>query len=95
MKFRPFPLRCQCGLPPARIKQVGLSADRQLVIHWWCLRCRKSIYVVKDLRQCLEETTGAEDLEGCVEFSAEVPAPGGDAQFLESMGIRFLTDGES
>ena len=80
---------------PARIKQVGLSADHQLVIHWWCLRCRKAIYVVKDLRQCWEESGGAEDLAGCGEISAEAFAPGGDARLLENMGIRFLADGES
>jgi hypothetical protein len=95
MKFRPFSLCCECGLMPARIKQVGLAADGQLVIHWWCLRCRKAIYVVKDLRQCLEESTGAEDRGGCVETPAEASAPGGDARFLGRMGIRFLADGES
>ena len=95
MKFRPFPLSCQCGLGPARIKQVGLSADHQLVIHWWCLQCRKAIYVVKDLRQCLEESAGAEYPDGCAEISTEASAPGGDASFLGSMGIRFLADGES
>ena len=94
MKFRPFSLSCECGLIPARIKQVGLSAGRQLVIHWWCLRCRKSIYVVKDLRQCLEESAGAEDLDACAEISTQASAPGGDAKFLESMGIRFPADGE-
>ncbi len=95
MKFRPFPLSCECGLMPAWIKQVGLSADHQLVIHWRCLRCRKAIYVVKDLRQCLQECTSAEDLDGSMEISTEASAPGGDARFLESMGIRFLADGES
>jgi len=95
MKFRPFPLSCECGLVPARIKQVGLSADRQLVIHWWCLRCRKAIYVVKDLRQCLEESTGAEAPAACAEISTQPLPPGGDARFLESMGIRFLPDAES
>jgi hypothetical protein len=79
---------------PARIKQVGLSADNQLVIHWWCLRCRKAIYVVRDLRQCLEGHS-AEDMEGCATVPAETAFPGGDASFLESMGIRFLADGES
>jgi hypothetical protein len=95
MKFRPFSLSCQCGLVPARIKQVGMSAGHQLVIHWWCLHCRKAIYVVKDLRQYVEESAGAEDLDGCAQISTEASAPGGDARFLESMGIRFLADSES
>jgi len=95
MKFRPFALSCECGVTPTRIKQVGLSANRQLVIHWWCLRCRKSIYVVRDLRQCWEESAGAEDLDGDAGISTEASVPGGDAQFLQSMGIRFPADLES
>ena len=94
MKFRPFGLRCECGLVPARIKQVGLSAEHQLVIHWWCLRCRKAVYVVKDLAECWDESPAPEEPE-------EIPArcPGidrrqGDEGFLHSMGIRFPSDEE-
>jgi hypothetical protein len=95
MRFRPFALSCECGLVPARIKQVGLTADHQLVIHWWCLRCRKAIYVVKDLSLCVAKNCGAEDAEGWAEVETPAPAPGGDARFLASMGIRFLADDES
>jgi hypothetical protein len=96
MKFHPFPLSCECGLMPARIKQVGLSDDGQLVIHWWCLRCRKAIYVVKDLGQPNEsESAGEEIVESFAEISADTSGPAGDASFLERMGIRFLADGEA
>jgi hypothetical protein len=81
---------------PARIKQVGLSPEHQLVIHWWCMRCRKAMYVVKDLSECWEESPSQEELEAS---SPEVPAghdrPQGDERFLHSMGIRFLADNET
>ena len=95
MKFQPFSLCCECGLMPARIKQVGLSEDHQLVIHWWCLRCRKAIYVVKDLEQCLSEHAEGEQ-DSWSEVVARTTAGGGeDDRFLASMGIRFLSEGES
>jgi hypothetical protein len=89
MKFRQFALSCECGLIPTRIRQVGLSTEHQLVIHWWCAGCRKAMYVVKDLAECWEECPKAVD-------SDIVPAPAydlerqrGDANFLRQMGIRF------
>ena len=94
MKFRPFSLYCECGLMPSRIKQAGLSADHQLVIHWWCLGCRKAVYVVKDLAQCWEESPSPEELRGQAEPHNELDRQLGDARFLHSLGIRFPTDGE-
>lgn len=94
MKFRPFSLYCECGLMPSRIRQVGLSADHQLVIHWWCLGCRKAVYVVKDLVQCWEESPTAEELEGADPVH-EGERRQKDAQFLHSLGICFPADGEA
>jgi len=94
MKFRQFALACECGLVPTRIRQVGLSTEHQLVIHWWCMGCRKAMYVVKDLAECWEECPKPED-------SDTVPAPlydtekeKGDAQFLQQMGICFPTEND-
>src|SRR5947208_3380723 len=97
MKFQPFSLRCECGMLPARIKQVGLSPEHQLVIHWWCMRCRKAMYVVKDLAECWEESPSHAELAASV--SPEIPCAHNrrqqDEGFLHSMGIRFLAEGES
>lgn len=82
---------------PARIKQVGLSPEHQLVIHWWCMRCRKAMYVVKDLSECWEESPSHEELAASA--SPQVPCghdrQQGDEGFLHSMGIRFLTENEN
>lgn len=95
MKFRPFTLRCECGLTSARIKQVGLSPDHQLVIHWWCLRCKKAIYVVKDLTECWKDTPAPEEVEDTVDVRSETDCHRRDERFLHSLGVRFPSDNES
>jgi hypothetical protein len=72
-----------------RIKQVGLAAGHRLVIHWWCLGCRKAMYVVRDLTECWEECPAEPEWRGAREPHAELDRHPGDARFLQSMGIRF------
>jgi hypothetical protein len=54
--YRRITLTCECGRQAARVHEIGLTADRQLVIHWRCSHCRKYVYVVKPLadywREC-------------------------------------------
>lgn len=89
MRFRQFALSCECGLVPTRIRQVGLSVEHQLVIHWWCVGCRKAMFIVKDLAECWEECPKPE------EFGlAELAPPEGEMQkedvnFLHRLGICF------
>jgi hypothetical protein len=94
MKFRQFSLCCECGLIPARIRQVGLSTDHQLVIHWWCMGCRKAMFVVKDLAECWEECPKPEEL-GIITAPAgrSEPQPG-DVSFLHRLGICFPGEGD-
>lgn len=94
MKFRPFNLRCECGLISTRIRQVGLSAEHQLVIHWWCAGCRKAMFVVKDLAECWGECPKPEDAALTSSPTYELERQRGDAKFLHSMGIRFPADGD-
>ena len=95
MKFRQFPLSCECGLVPTRIRQVGLSTEHQLVIHWWCVACRKAMFVVKDLAECWEECPTPES-EGTIPAPAyDADRQRGDANFLHSMGICFPGEGEA
>ena len=83
MKFEPIPLVCECGCPPIRIHSVGFTASGQLVIHWRCLACKKTMYVVKDLAQCWEEATAHEGHVSAMDTEGE-----SDRRFLESLGIR-------
>ena len=79
-------LECNCGRQPARIRELGLTPDRQLVVGWRCPRCRKQVYIVRPL----------------ADYWRECPSPGApaaprpmddpqDVAFLRSVGIR-LTD---
>ena len=95
MKFRQFALCCDCGLAPTRIRQVGLSTDHQLVIHWWCMGCRKAMYVLKDLAECWEESPTPEDFSVTSVPAEDLECHRGDVNFLHRLGIRYPGDGES
>ena len=60
-------LSCDCGWEPSRLREVGLTADRQLVIYWRCSHCRRHVYIVKPLTDCLRDCSS---LEGAVVNSA-------------------------
>jgi hypothetical protein len=89
VRFLVLPLRCECGLVPAHVRQVGLSAEHQLVIHWRCAHCKKQIYVVKDLADCWQDCPAVTNKSetAAVEFLPR------DSDFLHSIGAR-LPEGE-
>jgi hypothetical protein len=95
MKFRQFALSCECGLIPTRIRQVGLSTEHQLVIHWWCMGCRKAMYVVKDLAECWEECPKTVDPDIVPAPAYDLERQRGDVNFLRRMGICFPGESES
>jgi hypothetical protein len=88
MSYRYLELCCGCGEPPDRIDEVGFTDEHELVIHWWCLRCRRVVYVSKPLsdcwRDCPKPDAGREEAE-CVYQAA-------DERFLQSVGVRFPDD---
>jgi hypothetical protein len=88
MSYRHLDLCCGCGEPPDRIDEVGFTDEHELVIHWWCLRCRKVVYVSKPLsecwRDCPKPDVGKE--------AAESAYRSADARFLQSIGARFPDD---
>ena len=90
MRFQPFSLRCECGVVPRRIKQVGLTSAHQFVVHWRCAGCRRELYVVKDLSECWRECPPAAGGDESVEAaeSAELMREP-DAAFLHSLGVKF------
>lgn len=50
---------CECGRQPTRLREVGLTVDRQLVIYWRCSHCRRQVYRVKPLAECWRECPAA------------------------------------
>ena len=54
-------LSCECGSQPSRLREIGLSAERQLVIYWRCSNCRRHMYIVKPLADCVRECPTEEE----------------------------------
>jgi len=79
---------------PTRIRQVGLSTEHQLVIHWLCMRCGRAMFVVKDLADCWEECPQPDDAGISPAPAYDLERQRGDANFLHRMGIRFPGDGD-
>ena len=77
MSYRHFSLSCRCGQPPARIDEVGVTDDHELVIHWWCEDCRKLVWASKPLSDCWGECPKTDE------------RPNFDAEFLHSIGVRL------
>jgi len=79
MSYRHFSLACACGNPPSRIEEVGVTDDRELVIHWWCDDCQKVVCASKPLADCWNECPKP------TETAAEPRTF--DQRFLESIGV--------
>lgn len=73
--YEQIPLLCECGRQPARLREVGLTADRQLVIYWRCSHCRRHVYIVKALTECWQDcaTIEADALSVPLQNSADAP----------------------
>jgi hypothetical protein len=90
MNYRHLPLECECGEVPDHIEEVGFTDRHELVVHWWCPRCRKVVYVVKPLADCWRECPCPEEsLERRLAELAERGYGAGDAEFLRSVGVRI------
>jgi len=89
MNYRHLSLRCQCGEIPDRIAEVGLTDDHNLVIHWWCTRCQKVVYVSKPLTDCWRECPSAQQsLERVLPGVSDDTYRDQDADFLRSIGVQ-------
>ena len=92
MNYRHLSLHCQCGEIPDRIVEVGFTDDHKLVIHWWCTKCQKVVYVSKSLTECWRECPSPDySLDSVLNV---LPKPAGDiyeeedAEFLRSIGVQ-------
>ena len=78
---------CECGKAPARLREVGLTADHQLVLYWRCSHCRKHVYIVKALSDCWRDCPSSD-------WNPVQPAgaQAADSAFLRRVGIRPLDE---
>lgn len=88
--YQRIALLCDCGKLATRVREIGLTADRQLVIYWRCSQCRKHMYLVKSLADYWREcpSHGVPSKQQTLDQTA-------DTLFLRSMGIRLPEDEEA
>ncbi|GEM_PF-998829 len=91
MRYRTLSLQCHCGQPSSRIREIGFTADRQLVVHWRCSECKSYVYGVKPLDDCYQICPTPEELgETGEELDAAVQKT--DTEFLQKLGVKFPED---
>ena len=86
MSYRHLPLTCECGQIPARILEVGFTAEHELVVHYWCAECKRVVCVSKPLAECWKDCPQPQPI---AQEPVEDPASG-DAKFLQSIGVSLL-----
>lgn len=82
---------CECGQRTHRIKNIGFTAGHELVVHWWCSGCKRSVYAVKSLSDCWRSCSEPPDLEH-VEQTGRFAFGSDDTRFLRSLGVTLLAD---
>lgn len=93
MRFSRLSFVCVCGQPATQVQDVGLSAQRELVIRWKCEACKNDIYVVKSLSDCLRECPAPQpDAE---ELREDRYPSISDAQFLRAMHVKLPDEDEA
>jgi hypothetical protein len=85
MRYETLRLICECGQHSTRIREVGFTADHQLVLHWRCLACKKYVYVVKSLSDCWRDCPREEDAKTTAIVDQTLREP--DIRFLRSLGV--------
>lgn len=89
MNYRHLSLHCRCGEIPESIAEVGFTDDHQLVVHWWCSKCQRVVYVAKSLTECWQHCPSPEDsLEHLLPQSNPDYFQEQDAEFLRSIGVQ-------
>ena len=84
MEYRRYSMSCECGGEPKQIIAVGFSANREIVVHWRCPRCRRNVCTVKALAECWSDC-----FPGRVNFAPQTPD---DRRFLHSIGVKFADE---
>lgn len=94
MRYRILTLQCHCGHPCSRIREIGFTSDRQLVVHWRCAECKSYVYGLKPLDDCFLVCPTEEEL-GYPEGESGKPAQETDTEFLHSLGVKFPEEGDA
>ena len=86
MQYQRLALQCECGRHTTRIREVGITRERELLLYWRCQDCKKHVYAVIPLSEWCQEGLIEEDT---------ATEPGGDPFqetdeiFLHALGVRL------
>jgi hypothetical protein len=87
MRYETLQLHCECGQHTTRIREVGFTADHQLVLHWRCVACKKYVYVVKSLSDCWRDCPQQEEAPSSQAEPTQDAMREHDIRFLRSLGV--------
>ena len=87
MLFKALSLRCQCGRPPLRIKEIGLTGDHELAVYWHCSACKRQVFAVKPLSECWTDCPKEEASGTPLLLEAAAHPSSDDRDFLRSLGV--------
>ena len=90
MHYRLLPVFCECGQPPSRITGVGLTANHELLIRWWCDGCNRTVYATKRLSECWKDCPQPSSVETALPGGCEFDAGEEDARFLAALGVKLF-----
>jgi hypothetical protein len=87
MEYRTMQMSCECGGRPKLMSALGLSSMHELVIHWRCPQCRRSVCTIKPLSDCWRECfPSASSNPSSPKPTFDSPE---DRRFLHAMGVKF------
>ena len=87
--YRGLPVFCECGQAPFRITELGLTAEHELLIRWWCNTCNRMVEATKRLTECWKECPKPDIAETRVADYVEFEAGEEDARFLALLGVKL------
>ena len=90
MECRTLIFKCGCGRSSSRIRQLGLTANHELVLSWRCSGCRRHFHSAMQFADLWRECPSSEEGKELTEADL---VDASDAQFLHSLGVR-LPEGE-
>jgi hypothetical protein len=79
---------------PVQIRRIGLTSQRQLIVHCRCGACEWNIYLVQPLADCWREYPKWKDESTGGELSTDDMMQEPDTQFLRSMGVTLPDEKE-
>ena len=91
MKYRMLSVCCECGRCANRIKNIGFTAQHELVLHWWCSGCKRDVYLVKSLSDCWRCCPEPEGFANVGETVRPAFGPD-DTRFLRRLGVTLIAE---